>query len=144
MPWVKGAAVSKHFKSAPCYALFSEYLRRLSHFASAEGFGIDLKKQEPGRPVRWFCHFSEESKAFSSEELAKAVERMRRDGVREWEIVIGPADGFKKDDLGAWRPDVLWSFGPMTLTHEMASVIAAEQVYRAFTILANQPYHIGH
>ena len=81
---------------------------------------------------------------FSSEELAKVLERMRRDGIKDWEIVIGPPDGFKKEDLAAWRPDVLWSFGPMTLPHELASVVASEQVYRAFTILAGQPYHSGH
>ncbi len=144
LAWAKGSFAAKHFKSEACHALFSEYLKRLSRFVPTDGSGMDLKKEEPGKPVRWFCHFSKEAKAFSSEELAQALEKMRRDGVREWEIVIGPADGFKKEDLAAWRPDLLWSFGPMTLTHEMASVIAAEQVYRSFTILAGQPYHSGH
>ncbi len=144
LAWAKGPAASKHFKAESCYLLFSEYLKRIGHFVQAEGSGIDLKKEEGGKPVRWFCHFSKEAKTFSSEELARAVERLRRDGTKEWEIVIGPADGFKGEDLAAWRPDVLWSFGPMTLPHELACVVAAEQVYRAFTILAGQPYHSGH
>ena len=144
LAWAKGSVAAKHFKSAPCHLLFSEYLKRIAHFVSAEASGIDLKSMEAGKPVRWFCHFSKEAKALSSEELAKALERMQRDGVKEWEIVIGPADGFKKEALDAWRPCVLWSFGPMTLTHEMASIVAAEQVYRAFTILSGQPYHSGH
>jgi 23S rRNA (pseudouridine1915-N3)-methyltransferase len=32
----------------------------------------------------------------------------------------------------------------MTLPHELAAVVAAEQIYRAFTILHRQPYHSGH
>ena len=42
------------------------------------------------------------------------------------------------------RPDLLWSLGPMTLPHELAAIIAAEQIYRAFTILHHLPYHAGH
>ena len=81
---------------------------------------------------------------FSSEELAHRVEKMRQDGVKEWEIVIGPPDGFTKEHLDAWKPNALWSFGSMTLPHELASVVASEQVYRAFTILSGLPYHSGH
>ncbi len=144
LAWAKGPLAARCFKAVACYELFSEYLKRLGHFTSTEGSGIDLQNAENGRPLRWFCHFSKGAKTFSSEELARAVEKMRHNGVKDWEIVIGPADGFKERDLAAWKPDVLWSFGPMTLPHELASVVAAEQVYRAFTILAGQPYHSGH
>ena len=144
LAWAKGPVAVKHFKSAPCHTLFSEYLKRVSHFTPAEASGVDLDKPEAGKSVRWFCHFSKETKTLSSEELARALARFRQDGVREWEIVIGPPDGFKSKELAAWKPHFLWSFGTMTLPHELASVVAAEQVYRAFTILSGQPYHSGH
>ena len=36
------------------------------------------------------------------------------------------------------------SFGRITLPHELARAVAAEQIYRALTILAGHPYHSGH
>jgi 23S rRNA (pseudouridine1915-N3)-methyltransferase len=55
---------------------------------------------------------------------------------------IGPADGWSGGSLG--RADLLLSLGPMTLPHELAAVVLAEQVYRATTIWTGHPYHGGH
>jgi 23S rRNA (pseudouridine1915-N3)-methyltransferase len=38
------------------------------------------------------------------------------------------------------RADVRWSLSPLTLTHEMARVVLAEQLYRAYTIVRGVPY----
>jgi 23S rRNA (pseudouridine1915-N3)-methyltransferase len=141
--WAKGAVAAKSFKSRAAYELFAEYLKRLSYFAAAEAGGAEASKKTAGRVVRWFCHTSKDSKMLSSEQLSQALERLRQSGARELEIAIGPADGFSTGDLGE-RPDLLWSFGPLTLPHELAAVVAAEQLYRAFTILENHPYHSGH
>ena len=48
-----------------------------------------------------------------------------------------------EEDRRVLKPDFMWSFGPQTLPHDLAAVIAAEQVYRAFSILNNLPYHRG-
>jgi 23S rRNA (pseudouridine1915-N3)-methyltransferase len=51
----------------------------------------------------------------------------------------GPADGWSQ--AARQRANLLLSLGPMTMAHELARVVLAEQLYRALTILANHPYH---
>lgn len=81
-------------------------------------------------------------RALSSEEWAGWIGE-QRDGGRQWVVVaIGPADGWSEG--ARKRADLLVSLGPMTLPHELARVVASEQIYRAFTILAGHPYHHGH
>ena len=60
------------------------------------------------------------------------------------DIIIGGPDGFSEAAIAAMRPALRWSLGPMTLPHELAAVVAAEQVYRAWSILTRNPYHLGH
>lgn len=81
---------------------------------------------------------------FSSEELAAQLDRVLQGGFKSLNVAIGGADGFTAEDKKNLRPDLIWSFGPMTLPHELAAVVAAEQIYRAWTILRNLPYHSGH
>ena len=78
----------------------------------------------------------------SSEQLAAWIGRERDAGMQHLHFAIGPADGWSKDMRD--RADLLLSFGPMTFPHELARVMLAEQLYRAFTILAGHPYHGGH
>ena len=81
-------------------------------------------------------------KGFSSEQWAAWIGE-QRDGGQQWVVVaIGPADGWSK--AARERADQLISLGPVTLPHELARVVASEQIYRAFTILAGHPYHSGH
>jgi 23S rRNA (pseudouridine1915-N3)-methyltransferase len=87
---------------------------------------------------------------FSSEELAAWIGRQRDSGVQKLIFAVGAADGWSPAALARWAAEarsgtgLVLSLGPMTLPHELARVVLAEQVYRAFTILANHPYHSGH
>jgi 23S rRNA (pseudouridine1915-N3)-methyltransferase len=54
-------------------------------------------------------------------------------------IIVGGSDGHSQPLLDA--ADFLWSLGPLTLQHELALVVALEQLYRAHTILTGHPYH---
>ncbi len=80
----------------------------------------------------------EKGKQFTSQQLANNLESLSQQG-REMCLVIGGADGlttsFKKS------ADLLWSLSQLTLPHALVRVIVAEQIYRAWSILNNHPYH---
>jgi 23S rRNA (pseudouridine1915-N3)-methyltransferase len=78
----------------------------------------------------------------SSEQFAEWLGRQRDSGTQSLVVAIGPADGWTPEGRG--RADTLLSLSAMTLPHEMVRVVLAEQLYRAFTILAGHPYHSGH
>ncbi len=78
----------------------------------------------------------------SSEQFAEELRRARESGARQIVFGIGPADGWSAEALN--RAEMLLSLGPMTLPHELARLVLAEQIYRATTILAGHPYHLGH
>jgi 23S rRNA (pseudouridine1915-N3)-methyltransferase len=78
--------------------------------------------------------------ALSSEQLAKWL-RARQDAGQQMVVfAIGPANGWSN----LRQAQTVLSLGPMTLPHELARLVLAEQIYRAFTILAGHPYHTGH
>ena len=74
----------------------------------------------------------------NSAELAALIEKLENGAVKELQFLVGGADGFS----GAVRQkaDLLMALSQLTLSHELARVVAAEQIYRAFTILRGHPY----
>lgn len=144
LAWQKGGKISaKSFKNPESFGLFSEYTNRISQFSDIETntFDIERFQKKPGVKV-WFCDFNTGSRMVSSEELAKRIDSELQSGAKELKIVIGGPDGL--EEAKQIIPDFRWSFGPMTLPHELAAVVAAEQIYRAFTIIRKLPYHLGH
>jgi 23S rRNA (pseudouridine1915-N3)-methyltransferase len=146
LAWAKsGSPLHKAFKLSQAYSLFREYVERIASFVSCEVSGGreagTLRK--PATKV-WICHRGAGAKMFSSEELAKEIEKLRLSGTKELHIVIGGPDGFSEKDLEMWNPDLKWSFGSLTFPHELAAVVASEQIYRALTILHYLPYHSCH
>ncbi|HTL48062.1 MAG TPA: 23S rRNA (pseudouridine(1915)-N(3))-methyltransferase RlmH [Verrucomicrobiae bacterium] len=144
LTWAKGSAGARAFKSKETFSLFSEYCERIGRFSSCEvGGGAESWKKNAGVLV-WMCDRARKARPLSSEDVAAALDSSCSAGARELHILIGGADGFTEKDDALWKPDLRWSFGPLTLPHELASVVAAEQVYRAWTILKKHPYHQGH
>lgn len=60
-------------------------------------------------------------------------------GGRDVSLVIGGADGLHADIKS--RADWLWSLSKLTLPHGMVRVLLAEQLYRAWSVINNHPYH---
>jgi 23S rRNA (pseudouridine1915-N3)-methyltransferase len=79
-----------------------------------------------------------EGPAWSSERLADRMARWRNAG-RGVGLLLGGSHGLDRALLEQCAER--WSFGPLTLPHELARVVAYEQLYRACTILRGEPYH---
>lgn len=77
-------------------------------------------------------------KPYDSETFANWLGELRDRGTRELVFVCGDADGFP--ELLRQRVPQKMALSAMTYSHEMARVMLAEQLYRAFAILSGSPY----
>jgi 23S rRNA (pseudouridine1915-N3)-methyltransferase len=70
--------------------------------------------------------------------LARKLAGWLQDG-QDVALLVGGPDGLARPCLDAarWR----WSLSPLTLPHGLVRVLVAEQLYRAWTVLSNHPYH---
>lgn len=125
------------------------YLARAAHYlpcASAifedEEVLLASLVRQPGRTAGMLVVFDPRGRMVTSEEFAGMVGKMRDEGASRIIFAVGPADGWT--DEARKRAAAVISFGRITLPHELARVVAAEQIYRALSILAGHPYHGGH
>ena len=95
-----------------------------------------LEKQVP--PGATLILLDELGEQMNSPGLADFIGKQRDTGTGELVFVIGGAYGFSDAFRRRGR---LLSLSKMTFTHQMVRVFLLEQIYRAFTILNNEPYH---
>lgn len=79
-------------------------------------------------------------KAISTEDLAKNMQRWIDDS-QDIAILIGGPEGIDPQLIA--RSQLTWSMSAMTFAHPIVRVMLAEQLYRAWSINANLPYHRG-
>lgn len=80
-----------------------------------------------------------EGEMSDSIELSKKIEKLGIDGVSHIIFVIGGSLGLDEEILK--RADYRLSFSKMTFPHQLMRVILLEQIYRAYRINNNEPYH---
>jgi len=135
----------------------AKYVDRLKHYISFEMKIIpDLKKTknlseeqqktkegalilqqlQPGDEV---VLLDEGGKVFSSREFAGFMEQKLLRGIKRLVFVVGGPYGFSKEVYAKANGKI--SLSKMTFSHQMVRLIFTEQMYRAMTILKNQPYH---
>jgi 23S rRNA (pseudouridine1915-N3)-methyltransferase len=133
-------------------SLIDEYLKRLLRFTRCEVVEIKESRtrdaaavnKESARVLEAIPNgalavlLDVTGREWSSQALADQVQRWERDAIKEISIVIGGPHGVS-GGLQA-RANLRWRLSRMTLTHEMARVIAIEQLYRAYTINRGLPY----
>jgi 23S rRNA (pseudouridine1915-N3)-methyltransferase len=122
-----------------------DYLARLAKFAPIEHIMVkasDKPRESADLLARSESCFRvvlhEHGTSLTSRQLAAKLDQWQQ-AARPVAVIIGGADGHDQTLLNA--TDFLWSLGPLTLQHELALVVALEQLYRAHTILAGHPYH---
>ena len=102
------------------------------------------RPKQPGRIPALPVLLDSRGRQFTSTEFAAWLGARRDQGIQHIVFAIGPADGWSQPAIDAAKPGLLLSFGPITMAHELARLVLAEQLYRACTILAGHPYHSGH
>ena len=138
----------------------AEYSKRLTRYCSlkiievsdektqenaSEAFNDKVKKSEADRILK---HIKKDAmivtleingKMLSSEELAGKVAEWGVRGVSDIQFIIGGSLGLHKSitDISSYP----LSFSKMTFPHQLMRVILLEQIYRAYRINSNEPYH---
>jgi 23S rRNA (pseudouridine1915-N3)-methyltransferase len=83
--------------------------------------------------------FDERGRLPTSEAFAERLGSWRDAGRPALALAIGGPDGL--EEAVRRHAELVVAFGALTLPHQLVRVLAMEQVYRAFTILAGHPYH---
>jgi 23S rRNA (pseudouridine1915-N3)-methyltransferase len=145
------ATISPHKggPSGPAGDLLQLYIKRstrylpCSHTAfTTETKLLDFVVETSGRTRPALLLADSAGEQLTSEQIAAAIGTLQDSSLQQLILAIGPADGWS-GTLRA-RADRIIAFGRITLPHELAAVVAAEQIYRALTIRAGHPYHSGH
>ena len=133
-------------------SLVNEYSKRLSRFTRCEIVEVRESRtrdktaveKESRRVLEAIPHgtlvllLDLNGREWSSKELAARVQRWENDSQKEVAIVIGGPEGVNAEIES--RAQLRWRLTRLTLTHEMARVVAVEQFYRAYAINRGLPY----
>jgi 23S rRNA (pseudouridine1915-N3)-methyltransferase len=137
--------------------LIDKYQNRLKHYI---GFDLDIipdlknsknlsekqQKEKEGDLILkklqtsdYVVLLDENGKHFHSVDFAKYLQKKMNSGAKQLVFIIGGPYGFSETVYK--RSNEKLSLSKMTFSHQMIRLFAVEQIYRAFTILKNEPYH---
>ncbi|MGJ8684307.1 MAG: 23S rRNA (pseudouridine(1915)-N(3))-methyltransferase RlmH [Nonlabens sp.] len=133
------------------------YVDRLQHYVNFElqllpdikktkNLSADQQKNEEGKLILnqleksdFVTLLDEKGKKLTSLQFAELINKRSVSGLKRLVFIIGGPYGFSPDVYS--RANSKLSLSDMTFSHQMVRLFAVEQVYRAFTILKNEPYH---
>ncbi len=124
-------------------ALLDDYLARLRHYAAVEL--TELRDSSPAAlrklkvdPASTVVLLDAAGRQLTSAQFARWLATHRDSGTRELVFLCGDAEGFP--DALRRRATAKLALSTLTFSHELARVMLAEQLYRAFAILSGSPY----
>jgi 23S rRNA (pseudouridine1915-N3)-methyltransferase len=121
-----------------CRVMIDDYAKRILRYAELEIAELRDSRKLKIEGSATVILLDAAGKQFTSQHFAKWVGDQRDRGVRELVFLCGDAEGFPEDVRAKATQKV--SLSTMTMPHEFARVLLAEQIYRAFAILAGHPY----
>jgi 23S rRNA (pseudouridine1915-N3)-methyltransferase len=134
-----------------------EFLKRLTTYSSVKITEIQAEELATDAPTekilqkeaeRIFNKIKEntyvivldrQGEKMSSEKFAQKLGEISTQGVNQLAFVLGSSEGLAEDVKK--RADFVLSVSEMTFPHQLMRLILLEQIYRAFRILNNEPYH---
>jgi 23S rRNA (pseudouridine1915-N3)-methyltransferase len=137
--------------------LIDSYQQRLNHYINfeieilpdiknAKNLSESLQKEKEGLlilkkllPTDVLVLLDEKGKEMRSIEFSKYLQKKMNSGIKQLVFVIGGPYGFSETIYKKAQGKI--SLSKMTFSHQMIRLFVAEQLYRAFTILKNEPYH---
>jgi 23S rRNA (pseudouridine1915-N3)-methyltransferase len=126
-------------RDANANSMAEEFIQRSTRYGRCEMRGIVPARFDPWvrHPTATKVLLDPAGKAIDSPQFAKLVSKAEQEA-RDLVFLIGGASGLPD----AWRGNggLLLSLSAMTMPHELARVVLAEQIYRAFTLLRGHPY----
>ena len=149
---VVGRTVEQHYITA-----INDYIQRTKRFITfdmevipelknTKSLSMDLQKEKEGelilkalQPGDVIVLLDEHGKEMRSLEFAEYMKRKMNTVNKRLVFIIGGPYGFSEEVYK--RSDARLSLSRMTFSHQIVRAIFAEQIYRAFTILNNEPYH---
>lgn len=125
---------------------FAHYARRLPPESALElvvvpsrrGASDEQRLLSALRPRETMAVFDERGATLTSRQLAATLADWRQAG-RDVALLIGGSAGFSQETLS--RAACVLSLSALTFPHQLARVLVAEQMYRAWAILHGHPYH---
>lgn len=143
--------------SAEVAALVDMYMKRMNRYVKFSVISIPdvrgtrnmdpatVKKLEGEQILKQFAQgdyvvlLDEKGTEYRSVAFAQWLEKRMASGIKRIVFVVGGAYGFSHQIYD--RADSAVSLSKMTFSHQIIRAIFAEQLYRAFSILNNEPYH---
>lgn len=136
--------IDKYIKRISYYLPFT--MENIPDIKKMKKLSENLQKQKEGEfimsrllPTDYVVLLDEGGMLFGSVEFAQYIEKKRNTIGKRIVFVVGGPYGFS-DDIKA-RANEKISLSKMTFTHQMVRLVFVEQLYRAMTILNNEPYH---
>jgi 23S rRNA (pseudouridine1915-N3)-methyltransferase len=139
------------------HTLILDYQNRLKHYVSfdiqvipelknTKHVSVEMQKEKEGEMLlkqledaNEIILLDEKGKQFSSVEFSQQIDKAQVSGKKKIVFVIGGPYGFSEPVYQKATQKI--SLSKMTFSHQMIRLIFVEQLYRAYTILNNEPYH---